>query len=243
MNKDSLGDRMKSYEKVPQTALMRRTPVIIRLDGKAFHTYTKGFDKPYDEDLHKVRSYTLNYLCNNIQGALFGYSQSDELSIVIKDWDTYKTCAWFDNKIQKLCSVSASMCTAEFNMAGCVLDGERTTGSDKFSSKTALFDARCFNLPVNEVVNYLIWRQQDWERNSVQMLAQSLYSHKELHGLSCKNLVTKIEEDYDIVWGNLDPWKKRGEFWIKSKGMTDCPIFKDDRESLTSILLETYDEQ
>ena len=242
MDKTSLGDRMKGYEKAPQQKLMTKTPVVLRLDGKAFHTYTKGCDRPYDEDLHKVREETMIYLCENIQGVLFGYSQSDEISLVLKDWDTYQTNAWFDNKIQKLCSVSASMCTAEFNRAGWVLDGDRVTGSDKFSHKTALFDARCFNLPHHEVINYLIWRQQDWERNSVQMLAQRLYPHKELQGWSCKALITRIEEEYGIVWGGLESWKKRGEFWSRRDVFHDTPIFKDNREVLQLMIEETNNE-
>ena len=239
MDSTSLGDRMKGYEKVPSHKLMSRTPVILRLDGKAFHTYTRGMEKPFDQDLHQVRASTLAYLCNNIQGALFGYSQSDELSIVLKDWDTFTTSAWFDNKIQKLCSVSASMCTAAWNIEAGIIDSERTEGSDKFAGKVALFDSRCFNLPINEVVNYLIWRQQDWERNSVQMIAQSLYSHKELQGKSCKTLVTQLEENNGIVWGNLPEWKKRGEFWVKGVGLTECPIFKEERDYLNNFLIET----
>lgn len=242
MDSTSLGDRMKGYEKIPQQKLMRRSPVVIRLDGKAFHTYTRGCDKPFDRDLHEVRQATLEYLCENIQGCLFGYAQSDEISLVLKDWDTYQTNAWFDNKIQKLCSVSASMATAYWNQETTCIDNERTTGSDKFT-RQALFDSRCFNLPINEVVNYLLWRQQDWERNSVQMLAQSLYPHKELQGWSCKRLITRIEEEHGIIWGNLDGWKKRGEFWCKGLGVwEDTPQFKENRNYLNNLLEEVFNE-
>lgn len=224
----SLGDRMKAYERIPSTKLMRRQPVIIRLDGKAFHTYTKWCDKPFDKDLHKIMSGVLEYLCENIQGVLFGYSQSDEISLVLKDWDTYTTSAWFDNKIMKLCSVSASMATYCWNEIASAVDGERLTGSDKFRMP-AIFDARCFSLPKEEVFNYLLWRQQDWERNSVQMLAQSLYSHKELQGLNNKTLITKIEKEYNIVWGELPSWQKRGEFWWN--GLLDTtPLIKENRD-------------
>jgi tRNA(His) 5'-end guanylyltransferase len=229
----SLGDRMKEYERVTTSQkLMSRTPIIIRLDGKAFHTYTKGCKKPYDRDLHEVRQHTLMYLCENIQGVVFGYSQSDELSLVLKDWDTFQTQGWFDNKLQKLCSVSASMCTAYWNERVLTV----TYGLHNKVSDVAIFDSRVFNLPKEEVVNYLVWRQQDWERNSVQMLAQSLYSHKELQGLSCKQLVTKVEEEHDIVWGNLPTHQKRGEFWIRGEGLVDTPIFKDSRQELEQLL-------
>tara|TARA_Y100000588_G_scaffold244854_1_gene259076 strand:+ start:16355 stop:17092 length:738 start_codon:yes stop_codon:yes gene_type:complete len=239
----SLGDRMKAYEKIPSHKLMKRTPVILRLDGKAFHTYTKGMDKPFDKDLNVVRSNVLASLCENIQGALFGYSQSDELSIVLKDWDTFTTNSWFDSKVQKLCSVSASMCTAYWDRESGFLDSIRTEGSDKFSDKMALFDSRCFNVPKEEVLNYLIWRQQDWERNSVQMIAQSLYSHKELQNKSCKRLITLIENEHGIVWGQLPSWQKRGEFWLKGEGLIDCPRFQENRNDLENILYKTYDEK
>ncbi len=237
-----LGDRMKGYEKVQAQKLYSKMPVVLRLDGKAFHTYTKGFDKPFDKELHEVRENTLKYLCENIQGTLFGYSQSDELSIVLKDWDTYNTSAWFDNKVMKLCSVSASMCTAEFNALASSLDGERvSSGGDKFT-KTAIFDSRCFNLPKEEVINYLLWRQQDWERNSVQMLGQSLYSHKELQGVNCKSIITKVEADHGIIWGELPSWQKRGEFWIKGEGIVDTPRFNEERVTLEDTLFATYND-
>lgn len=236
-----LGDRMKGYEKVQAQKLYTKMPVVLRLDGKAFHTYTKGFDKPFDTDLHTVRTETLAYLCSNIQGALFGYSQSDELSIVLKDWDTFETSSWFDNKIMKLCSVSASMCTAEFNSMARYIDGKRTQGSDKFT-KLALFDSRCFNIPKEDVVNYLLWRQQDWERNSVQMLGQSLYSHKQLQGVSCKQIITNVESDHGIIWGELPSWQKRGEFWMKGKGICETPRFNEDRAILDKILMETSND-
>jgi tRNA(His) 5'-end guanylyltransferase len=224
--KKSLGDRMKGYENVNRNFLTKRTPVVIRLDGKAFHTYTKGLDKPYDTKLHITRKDTLKYLCENIQGAIIGYSQSDELSIVIKDWQTFTTSAWFDNNIQKIVSVSASMCTMFWNRtANCVL------GIDG-----AIFDSRVFNVPKEEVVNYLLWRQQDWERNSVQMLAQSLYSHKEIQGISNDALVGKIEWEFGIVWGNLDPWAKQGEVWIKDLGLVESCLFKNEREQLEKLI-------
>ena len=112
MKKDGLGDRMKSnYENRSKTSLLRRTPVIIRLDGKAFHTFTRGLQKPYDTILMKAIQETMLYLCENIQGCKIGYTQSDEITLLITDYDTLTTDAWFDYEVQKLCSVSASMAT------------------------------------------------------------------------------------------------------------------------------------
>lgn len=222
----SLGDRMKGYEHVNRNFLIKRMPVVIRLDGKAFHTYTKDLDRPYSTCLYDARRATLEYLCNNIQGVLIGYSQSDEISLVLKDWTTLKTQSWFDGNLQKICSISASMCTMEWN----------NIAYDTLSlGNTALFDSRVFNLPKEEVVNYLLWRQQDWERNSIQMLAQSLYTHKELQGKSCPELVTKIEEEFGIIWGNLEPWQKQGEVWFDGAIQEDF-LFKENRALLEDEL-------
>lgn len=240
MDKTSLGDRMKGYERVAQSNLIKRMPVIIRLDGRAFHTYTKRCEKPFDFDLSTIRSEVMDTLCQEIQGVLFGYSQSDEISLVLKDWDTFNTQPWFGNKLQKLVSVSASICTAYWNVLAQCADGERIYGSDKFL-QYATFDSRAFNIPKEEVVNYLIWRQQDWERNSVQMLARSKYSHKACHKKSCKELITMLEEEHGIVYGDLPIEQKRGEFWIRGRGLTDCPIFKHTRSILQEHLENSYD--
>ena len=168
---------------------------------KLFHTYTKNCDKPFDRDLNMIRENTMEYLCNNIQGCIFGYSQSDEISLVLKDWDTFKTDCWFGNNLQKIVSISASMCTAYWNM------WTTTELAIKFT-QAALFDSRAWNLPKEEVINYLLWRQRDWERNSVQMLGRAYYSHNELNGVSCPEIITKVEQEQGIVWGNLPEWQK-----------------------------------
>ncbi|MEM4260957.1 MAG: tRNA(His) guanylyltransferase Thg1 family protein, partial [Candidatus Woesearchaeota archaeon] len=155
MKKSSIDDRMKRYENVNRYSLIRRTPVIIRLDGKAFHSFTKDLDKPFDEDLHNTFKQTVFYLVSQIQGAVFAYTQSDEISILLRDWDTLTTDAWFDYNIQKMASVSASIVTAKFNMLW------------HKSNKIAFFDSRVFNLPKEEVCNYFIWRQQDATKNSI----------------------------------------------------------------------------
>ena len=230
----SLGDRMKAYEKVSQSKLMRRTPVVIRLDGKAFHTFTRGMEKPFSGVLHEARQNTLEYLCENIQGCVYGYSQSDEISLVLKDWQKFTTSAWFDNNLQKIVSISASMCTAVFNKELSKLQEVQTP---------ALFDSRAFNLTTDEVVNYLVWRQQDWERNSVQMLARSKYSHKQCHKKSCKELLAMLEADYDVVWGELQPWEKQGEVWVHSLGIQKNVRFMENRDALLHFLDYTEDKE
>jgi tRNA(His) 5'-end guanylyltransferase len=224
---DSLGDRMKGYENISRHYLMRRTPVVIRLDGKAFHSYTKNLDKPYSEALHTIRQEVLERLCKSLQGAVIGYAQSDELSIILKDWQSLETSAWFDNNLQKIVSVTSSMCTANWNYLA---------HWKNLTTKLAMFDCRAFNIPKEEVANYLLWRQQDWERNSIQMLAQSLYSHKQLQNKSCAQLVTMFEQEHGIVWGNLESWKKQGEWWVDGELIEGDFLVKNNRELLDGIM-------
>jgi len=173
MSHDSLGDRMKAYEDVSRAHLTTKLPVIIRLDGKAFHTYTKGLKRPFSEDLMDVMDTVTKYLCHNVQNCVMAYTQSDEISLLLVDYQDIKTSSWFDNNLQKMVSVAAGMASAML-----------TAQSDRLfpEVRVATFDARAFILPPGEVTNYFVWRQQDWNRNSLSMLSQSLYSHKELQG-------------------------------------------------------------
>ena len=143
MGKEAIGIRMKEdYEKRTQTHLMRRSYTMIRLDGKAFHTYTRGFKRPYDLGLMRIMDLTAITLCEKIQGAKLAYVQSDEISILLTDFETMKTDAWFDGNVQKITSISASIATAAFNN-GMYLDEEILADM----SKVAYFDSRVFQLP------------------------------------------------------------------------------------------------
>jgi tRNA(His) 5'-end guanylyltransferase len=170
---DSLGDRMKGYEEATKTTLPRRMPVVIRIDGKAFHTYTKGCQRPWDANLIRVMDLTALELCKQLQGVQVAYVQSDEISLLLHNYKRLVSQAWFDNEVQKMVSVSASIASTTFSLNSKLIweSGE---------CKPAYFDSRVFVLPESEVNNYFVWRQQDATRNSVQMLARSLYSHKEL---------------------------------------------------------------
>jgi tRNA(His) guanylyltransferase len=193
MSKHAIMTRMKNnYESRNQTYLTRRTPVIMRIDGKAFHTYTKGLNKPFDKGLIEDMQQTAIYLCQNIQGAKCAYTQSDEISILITDYDTLTTDAWFDYNVQKMTSISASLATAKFNQLRLnriikEMDPENFTDGECIDyilqNKIILanFDSRVFNIPKEEVANYFLARQEDAVSNSISMLAQSLYSHNELH--------------------------------------------------------------
>lgn len=225
MINDSLGDRMKAYEAVSKTRLVNRMPVIIRLDGKAFHTFTRGFRKPFDELLNKTMQETMKYLCENIQGCVLGYTQSDEITLVLVDYAKLETSAWYDNEVQKMTSISAAMATFAFNkyfnefyleqLAEKGESDEYDLVYDKARRKGALFDSRVFNVPKEDVTNCVYWRQKDAERNSVNSLAQSLFSHKSLQGLNLKDTMTKIEQEKGIIWGELPTTQKRGSCCIK----------------------------
>lgn len=225
MIRDALGDRMKAYEEVTKTRLTRRTPAIIRLDGKAFHTFTRGFKKPFDELLIKTMQATMKYLCENIQGCVLGYTQSDEITLVLQDYAKLDTSSWFDYEVQKMVSISASMATFAFNkyFNDFYLEQLSNKGEsddydlvyDRARRKGAIFDARVFNVPKEEVTNCVYWRQKDAERNSINSLAQSLFSHRSLQGLNLKDTLTKIEQEGGIIWGNLPTTYKRGSCCVR----------------------------
>ena len=225
---DSLGDRMKeNYENRAKTYLVRRMPVIIRLDGKAFHTYTKGLRRPYDKVFHDAMNATMKYLCENIQGCKLGYTQSDEITLLLTDYELLTTDAWFDNSVQKICSVSASMATMAFNlffsngykdyMYDFSFKDRKPTDEEKEYMTTlflkigsAMFDSRCFNVPKEEVTNCFIWRQQDATRNAIQMLGQCHFSHKDLHGKSCNDIQDMLMTQKGINFNDMPTEFKRG---------------------------------
>ena len=235
---DELGIRMKTYyEQIPKTKLMRRTPVAIRLDGKAFHTFTRGFQKPFDEVLVKSMQDTMKYLCENIQGCVLGYTQSDEITLILVDYKNLNSAAWFDYEVQKMCSIAASMATFEFNrrFESNFCDWSRENDlrvSDEYFAYTeenqkledayvdavqrgAMFDARVFNIPKEEVTNLVYWRQLDATRNSIQMVGQANFSHNELQNKSCNMIQDMLMTQKEINWNDFPTHLKRGSCCIK----------------------------
>lgn len=217
--KDQLGDRMKSfYEDRTRFKLTRRTNTIIRVDGKAFHQYTKGLNRPFDSGLMEDMNKTAEFLCQNIQGAKFAYVQSDEISILVTDYDEISTHAWFDANLQKMASIAASLATARFNqlrMSRSCWEGNDVDGyldaDDLQKFKLAMFDARVFQIPYQEeVVNYFIWRQQDATRNSISSVAQAYFSDKELHGKKTNQMQDMLMLEKGINWNDFTPREKRG---------------------------------
>ena len=207
------------YEQVPKFRLYRRTPVAIRIDGKAFHTFTRGFQKPFDEVLIKSMQDTMKYLCENIQGCVLGYTQSDEITLILVDYKKLNSDAWFDYEVQKICSIAASMATMAFNRYFKYnAEIEMAFSEDEAYKETllnaiikgAMFDARCFNIPREEVTNLIYWRQLDATRNSIQMVGQANFSHKELQGCSCSLIQEMLHEQKGINWNDFPIHQKRG---------------------------------
>lgn len=222
---DDLGIRMKTfYEQIPKIRLMRRTPVVIRIDGKAFHTFTRGFKRPFDDVLIKTMQETAKYLCENIQGCSLAYTQSDEISLLLIDYQRFETSAWFDYEIQKMTSISASMATMAFNQIFSEtvsdLKADNTKAMDRYFEaeyKGAMFDARVFNIPKEEVTNYFYWRQLDASRNSIQMVGQANFSNKELQHKSCNDIQDMLMTQKGINWNDLPTYQKRGSCVVKNK--------------------------
>lgn len=230
---DALGDRMKNnYENRYRFYLTRRTPVIIRIDGNAFHTFTRGLDRPFDEDFMKIMQKTCLSLCQNIQGCVGGYVQSDEISLLLVDYQTLESDAWFDYNLQKITSLAAARATMSFNnlVRQMILDAEDDAKSfeevDEYDAADekhalvykwydkqgrAMFDARAFNIPKEEVCNYFIWRQKDATRNSIQAAGQAYFSHKELDHKSQSDIQEMLFQK-GINWNNYSIPEKRGSF-------------------------------
>lgn len=259
---DDLGTRMKEfYEQIPKSKLMRRTPVAIRIDGKAFHTFTRGFQKPFDDILIKSMQETMKYLCENIQGCVCGYTQSDEITLILIDYKKLTSSAWFDYEVQKMCSVAASMATMAFNkfFAENVkekyehrydIKGKCSMPYDLYSTylkaidKGAMFDARCFNIPKEEVTNLIYWRQLDAIRNSIQMVGQANFSHQELQNKSCNDIQDMLMTQKGINWNDLPTYQKRGTCVVRNKividsdGITGTAMLRDTTKSENEWIIE-----
>lgn len=222
--------RFKRYEAVSDSYLTRRTPVIGRIDGRAFHTLTRDCEKPFDEKFHTAMRLTAAKLCREIQGCKMAYLQSDEISLLITDYETIQTEPWFDYRVNKMCSIAASIAAVEFT---------------QIFGKVGHFDARFFNLPENDVCNYFVYRQRDAERNSVNALAQSRFSQKHLQNKSVSALHDMLHE-IGVNWNDLPDYQKRGYVWYRAEGTTtethhwvtrhEQPEFSKQREFVENFL-------
>lgn len=248
--RDELGDRMKNYEARNQYWLQTRTPVIIRVDMRAGHTFTKGFQRPFDKVFGNSMVRTMEYCAANIGNCVFAYCQSDEITFVLSDYRKLNTDAWFGYRTDKLCSIAASMATMAFNkyffeeardwygkQLPTTLQCEQNIVKQwevykAAAEKGAMFDARCFNIPKEEVCNCIYWRQLDATRNSIQMVGQANFSHAELQEKSCNEIQDMLHEQRGINWNDYPTRWKRGVAWTKTNGTDyEMPILRGENRA------------
>lgn len=262
MSKDNLGDRMKhNYENRYRFSLTRRTPVIIRIDGKAFHTFTRPYKKPFDYVLAKTMADTAMTLCKEIMGCQLAYVQSDEISLLLVDYKRLESEAWFDNNLQKMVSISASLATLAFNtflyknikaIPELIESGWENHILKDWptpylkNDSPALFDARAFNIPEAEVCNYFIWRQQDATRNSIESVGHVHFTNRELHKVNCNQLQEKLLREKGVDWASFPrmfkygvcikklPLMSKNKYWIIDP---DTPIFTQSRKYIEELLI------
>lgn len=248
-----LDERMKKYEYVTRHYLMCRTPVIVRIDGKAFHTFTKGMKKPFDHIFMESIQDTMKYLCENVQGCVLGYCQSDEISLLLIDYDTLETSAWFDNNLSKIISITSSLASVYFNQQFYInlvdyrvknyksknRDVEYENRLLANISSLPVFDSRAFNLSKEEVNNYFVWRQQDAIKNAIQMIGRAYFTHKELENKNGQDIVDMLD-NIKVNYHSYTTSEKRGTCCIKTdKGWeldAEIPIFKDNKDYIEKLV-------
>ena len=254
-DKDSLGNRMKTYESVYKQRLVPKMPIVLRIDGKAFHTFTRGMKKPFDDLLIDTMQKTMVRLCEDLQGAKFGYTQSDEITLISTLDDMVKSQAPYDGSVQKLLSIYASKATKYFNME--FYENVYKLQHDENAFKEVVdvdvyikklfdaeFDCRVMNIPEHDLINNLIWRQQDATRNSISSLAQANFSHNALQSKSSSDMMDMLMLEKNINWNDLETRKKRGSCCYKIEAMgrhvwkidNEMPIITTDRNFIQTKL-------
>lgn len=208
-DRTALGDRMKGYEQATRTVLPRRTYSIIRVDGRAFHQFLRHADKPFDEAVIAAMNTVAEALCTEMSGSVFGYTQSDEVSVLLTDFAAPGTQPWFSGVVQKMASIAAAAATVAFN---------KEYGFH-YDDAYAMFDARVFTIPDPvEVANYFLWRQRDAVRNSIAMAAQAHFSHKRLHRVNTSQMQELLWSEKGINWNDYPDGCKRGRVVVRESG-------------------------
>lgn len=217
MDHSDIGARMKAYENCYRIYLPKRQAVIVRIDGRAFHSFTKGFARPYDEVFAWAMQETTRQLCENISGCKFAYQQSDEISLVLTDYETINTEPWFGNNLQKIVSISAAMATFYFrqNFLEAIVSMDKCDENSNvhfkaYGEKLCVFDARAFIIPREEVANYIYWRQLDCVRNSIQLAGQAYFSQKQLQNKNCDQIQEMLWQEHQVNWSKYPTWFKNG---------------------------------
>jgi tRNA(His) guanylyltransferase len=221
-DRTALGDRMKGYEQATRTVLPRRTYTLIRVDGRAFHSYLRGAERPYDHGFMADMDAVAVALCQEVSGSVFGFVQSDEISILATDFDGVNTQPWFAGEVQKIVSTASALASVTL----C----RRRPG-------TPTFDARVFTLsnPV-EVANYFVWRQRDCVRNSITMAAQSQFSHRRLHGVNGAQMQELLFSEKGINWNDYPPGAKRGRVVVKESGEREVTFIHKRTQEVQSVM-------
>lgn len=226
MSKDDFGDRMKKYEMMEAgRKLMPRLPIIVRLDGKCFSKFTKGLNRPYDKRMSRLMIETTKALVAETN-ALIGYTQSDEISLVIYS-DSEKSQVYYDGRIQKIIGDLAAFATGIFNN---LLDQYIPEKKSNNPMKFPRFDCRVWNVPdKTEAANAILWREKDASKNSISMAARSFYSHKELH-LKTSNEMQDMLMNKGINWNDYPSFFKRGTFIQRQRKL--MPYSKEEIDKL-----------
>lgn len=221
-----LGDRIKGYEKCIDVRLLPKVPVLVRVDGRAFHTFLKGFDKPFDLEYIDAMVESAQDVSRDMQNFVAAYVQSDEVTFMLHASNPMSEF-WFDNKLQKITSISASLMTANFN----VNLRKRKNDIDRL----AVFDARAFNVPESDFLNAFLWRVKDWNRNSIQMYCRSFFSHKSLIGKNTTAMKEMLKENGIPAWESLEPRLRNGTFIFKNGSIVSD--FEPSYEGLSDIFI------
>lgn len=265
---NELNSQIKAmYEEPAKGRLLRKVPVVIRVDGKSFHTFTKGFHKPFDTIFRETMMETMKVMCENMQGCVFAYEQSDEITFVLTDYESEKSSAWFDYEVQKMCSVSASMVTMHFNkiftekvksLYNSDEDQKYINTMISAAEKGAMFDSRCFNVPKEDVYNMILARQTDASKNSVAAVAQTYFSAEDLRNKSTSKVQDMLMMHKGINWNDFATEQKRGAacyrvetriiaanapdgYVIRKKWTVDreMPILKDNPDNETRRYIDS----
>lgn len=231
-DKTALGDRMKGHEQATRSVLPRRTYTVCRVDGRAFHSFLRHADKPFDDAVMAAMDSVAEALCAEMSGAVLAYTQSDECSVLLTDFGSHGTQPWFAGVVQKMASIAASTATVAFNK------GYGFSYDDAF----ATFDARVFTIPDPvEVANYFLWRQRDAVRNSISMAAQAKFSHKSLHGVGTGQMQELLWQEHGINWNDYPDGCKRGRVTVRKSGEREVS-YTDRRtqEPVTTLAMRSW---
>ena len=223
----TLKQKQEYYRSLTDYRLLPNSYVIVMLDGRGFSKKIKNkFRKPFDKRFVNAMNNTAKYLCENISGCKFAYVQSDEISLVLTDFETPETSSFFDYRLSKLLSICASAATAKFN--SCMLETKLAESLSIYAPSSANvesvgevlkdnplyeFDCKAWNVPTwNDVYGWILYRQLDCFRNSKQQTAQTYFVHKELVGLNCDEQIEKLKNEKSVVWACFDNGLKYGRF-------------------------------